>query len=526
MNLGIVNSNSSSPAYSCRTELGKNSEQQYFEIEHLPQNLKDITMSGGAVRAIALATRFCLNLASTMILARLLLPHDFGLVAMVTSFIGFFRVFRDGGLSTATIQRHDITHAQVSNLFWINVAIGGLAMLSVAMLAPAISWFYREPKLMSVTLVLSITFILSGSSAQHLALLNRKMRFAAIALGEIASAVFGVVVSILTAWAGFGYWSLVYGTVSSEIVATLLIWLLSDWRPQMPLRHSGTRPLLGFGANLSVGTLLYSLARGSDNLLIGRFCESHSLGLYSRASALLMWPLEQILSPFSAVFLPALSRLQHRPIEYRRVFLRMSETIALIGFSVTGMLLALAHPLTLVLLGSRWEKASSIFAALSIAALYIPLATASTWLLISQGRGRDILLTNSILSVLTVTAFVVGLPFGATGVALSFAGTGLFVRLPILYYLAGRCGPVSAADLWSTFLRHVPIWFVVSSMVFAVRKSVDDLGPLKQLLICGSVGIGTGMVVICGLRPQREVAIRFCHALRDLIRRRPLLVFA
>ena len=117
-----------------------------------------------------------------MVMARLLIPKDFGLFAMVTTVMGFLRIFQDAGLSMATVQRQEITHAQVSNLFWVNVGVGGVATLLVAASAPAVAWFYREPRLVSITLVLSVTFVLTSSAVQHVALLNRQMRFGALRL--------------------------------------------------------------------------------------------------------------------------------------------------------------------------------------------------------------------------------------------------------------------------------------------------------------------------------------------------------
>src|SRR5436190_21053818 len=155
----------------------KDAGEDHFETGHLLTGLKGRTVSSGVVTMLAQVAQFGLNLLSIMVLARLLSPPDFGLVAMVATVMGFLRIFNEAGLSTATVQRDGITHAQVSNLFWMNVAVGGLMSLIVAACSPLIAWFYREPRLVSITLALSITFLLSGSAVQHWALLTRQMRF-------------------------------------------------------------------------------------------------------------------------------------------------------------------------------------------------------------------------------------------------------------------------------------------------------------------------------------------------------------
>ena len=219
-----------------------------------------------------------------MVLVRLLVPRDFGLVAMVTTVMGFLRIFQDAGLSTATVQRQEITHAQVSNLFWVNVALGGIITLFVAALAPVVAWFYREPRLIGITLVLSITFVLASSAVQQTALLNRQMRFSVIAMIDVVSLVAGYLIGIGMALSKCGYWALVGATVSQATTKFALTWSISRWRPRLPSRNTHTWHLLTFGANITAGSLIYSLARGADNLLIGRFFGAAAVGLYTRGS--------------------------------------------------------------------------------------------------------------------------------------------------------------------------------------------------------------------------------------------------
>src|SRR5207245_2322528 len=260
-------------------------------------------------------------------------------------------VFNDAGLSIATVQRERITHAQVSNLFWINLAVSSVGSLIMAGLAWVIARFYHNSQLIPIALILSLTFIVSGSTIQHQALLKRQMRFKALAFIEVGSVAFSVVVGVTLAVLGCGYWSLVWSILSTEVAGLFLTWSISRWRPQLPTRDSGVGPLVSFGAHRTAGDFILFLARSSDNLLIGRFYGAAAVGLYSRASALLVRPLEQFLSPINAVFIPALSRLQSHPARYRSTFMRLYEAIAVIGFLFTGLCLALARPLTLVLLG-------------------------------------------------------------------------------------------------------------------------------------------------------------------------------
>jgi PST family polysaccharide transporter len=494
------------------------SYQEHFRTDHLLANLKGRTIASGAVTLSAQGGKFFLNLVSTMVLARLLTPRDFGLVAMVATITGFLRVFKDAGLSVATVQRERITHAQVSNLFWINVLVSALCGFLVAALAPLIARFYHNPKLVSVTLLLSFTFLISGSTVQHQALLKRQMRFKALAFIDVGSMAVGAVVAVVMASLGCGYWSLVGSSLSMEGSGFLLTWSISRWRPQLPVRNSGIGPLVSFGAHRTLADFITALARGSDNLLIGRVYGAVAVGLYSRASALLIRPMEQFLSPINAVFIPALSRLQSQPERYRCAFLRLFESMILTTFFFTALLLALSRPLTLVLLGPKWEQASVIVGGFTVAALCVPLLCAAMWLFTSQGRGRDTLISQSINSCVMLLSFFVGLPYGPVGVAISFSLTGLLVRVPVSYFIVGRRGPVRTADLWVVFLRHVPLWLIVFGATWFTLNFAVHLWPLAQLAICGTVGLLAGLGFICSFSSQREIAAHLWSTLREVVR--------
>jgi PST family polysaccharide transporter len=342
------------------------------------------------------------------------------------------------------------------------------------------------------------------------------MRFKALALIEVGSMAVGIFVGVLMAILGYRYWSLVGSSLATEIAGLLLTWSVSHWRPQLPTRHSRAGPLLIFGAHRTAGDVIISLARGSDNLLIGRFYDAASVGLYSRASALLITPLQQFLSPINAVFIPTLSRLQSQPERYRSTFLRLYNAIALTSFAFTGLFLALARPLTLVLLGPKWEQAAAIFGGFTVAALCIPLANPSIWLLTSQGRGRDILIAQSINSCAVVLSFIAGLPYGPVGVAIAFSVSSLVIRVPIWYFMVGRRGPVRTSDLWGVFFRHLPIWIVVFFVTWLTLILADSLSPLAQLVVCAPAGLLAGAAFICSFSPQRQVALHIFQTLREL----------
>jgi polysaccharide transporter, PST family len=346
--------------------------------------------------------------------------------------------------------------------------------------------------------------------------LNRQMRFTVIAVIDVVSMLAGYLTGIGMALRGYGYWALVGASVTQVAIKLVLAWSISHWRPRFPSRNTHTWHLLKFGANITAGTLMYSLARGADNLLIGRFFGAVAVGLYSRGSVLLVRPLQQFMTPINAVLIPALSRIQAESDRYRRTFLQVFEAIALISFLLTGLFLALSYPLTLAVLGSKWEAAAVIFAGFTLAALAYPLTTASTWLFASQGRGKDWVLTSSIVSIVTLCAFVVGLPFGPAGVAISYSAACVLIELPFVYYMAGRQGPVSRKDLWIRCLRHLPVWGVTCGTAWVARTFVLHANPWLQLFVCAPIALVAGAIYIFAAAPSRRVAMNLLSILRDL----------
>ena len=446
-----------------------------------------------------------LTFAYNAIIARLLGPHDFGLVAMAQVVGNVLQVFRDAGLSTATIQRAEITNAQVSNLFWVNVVVGLGAMCGMAVTAPLVARFFHQPELLNIALVMSLGFLLEALAVQHMAILNRQMRFTLIAGLDLGCVAAGFLVAVLMALTNWGYWSLVGATLSTSAFRIAAVWTASGWHPQRPVLNSGTRPLVRFGADLTLVGVVYAFSRGCDSLLIGRFLGSDAVGLYSRATALLTRPLELAMGPIYIVIVPALSRLQSEPERYRRAYLQMFEGLVIGAFLVAGLLFPMAEEIVRVVLGNKWMAATPIFQALTLAFVYLPLATATSWLYTSQGRGRDLLVAASIGAAITVGGFLMGLPFGPTGVAIGYSASSIFGLLPITFYMAGRSGPVTTGDLWSASISHVPVFVTVLAATWFARESfVPAASPLVQLIVCLTFGSAAGMAAIWGLPRSRR----------------------
>ena len=430
-----------------------------FQTDHLKINLGGRAARGGVVAITSQGLKFIVTLAATSVMARLLTPQDYGLIGMVAFVTGFVSMYKDLGLSAATIQKSEINSEQISTLFWVNVCLSlAITLLTIA-LAPLVAWFYGEPRLTAITVVISIGFLISGLTVQHEALLRRQMRYLALAAIGLSSVVMGYVVGILMAWRGFSYWALVGSQLAVIITGTALTLSLCRWVPGLPKRHTGVRSMIKFGGNLTGFTTINYFSRNLDNLLIGRFAGAQQLGLYSRAYQLMLLPIEQINEPVTSVAVPSLSRLMDSPDAYRRAYLRMLEKIAMLTMPGVVLMILTSDWIIHIFLGPQWVGAVRIFVILGISALFQPIANTTGWLLISQGRTHDMLKWGLISGPIIIASFLIGLPWGAVGVAASYACARVCVVDPLLYWFVGREGPVRTIDFYKTMAP-----FVVASL--------------------------------------------------------------
>jgi len=479
---------------------------KHFRTDHLLVDIGHRAVTGGFITISAQAGKFILNFAAAAVLARLLNPKDFGLVGMVLGVTGIVSVFKELGLSTATVQRETITQEQVSNLFWINVGFSGILTALCAALAPLVCWFYRDSRILGIMLALSLTFVLTGSTVQHQALLTRQMRFKALAAIDLTSLGIGFLSACVIARVGFEYWALVAQQLGTAAVALAMTWVVSGWRPKLPTRNSGVKPMVMFGAHLSLADFVGQFSANCDSILLGRFYGAGPLGLYTRAQVLLARPIQQIVAPINAVLIPVLSRLQSDSERYRRSYMRAYGGLALVIFSFCGMCLALAKPLVLVILGRKWAGVIPLFESFTIVAVSTPLMAICSWIYESQGRGRDQLQNHTIVGSVTIIAFLLGLRWGPMGVVTSLAIISIVIRLPIVYYIAGKRGPVRTRDLWMGFLTHLPCWVSVFGATALTYKVVQNAHPIVQLFVCCPVGMLLGASLMLLFPHPRESA--------------------
>jgi O-antigen/teichoic acid export membrane protein len=405
-----------------------------FSTEHLQADLKGRSVRGGLLTLISQGMQFVMQSVSTVVLAHLLIPADFGLVAMVTAITGLGQAFADLGLSEATIQHPEIDHDQVSKLFWVNVGIGLALTAITAALAPVLSWFYHEPRLTKIALVASLTFLIGGLRVQHDALLRRQMRFSALAMRDVVAYAVAVPLAIFLAWRGAGYWAIIALPLALNTIQMLISWILARWLPGLPRRSAKIRSLIGFGGNVAASYLVFNFTRSTDSILIGWYWGAGPLGLYSRALNLLLLPVRQLGTPARSVAVPAFSRVQDDPERLARFYLRTANLIMWITAPIFGFLFVAATPVIVLTLGNKWREAAPVFQLLSIFALGQLLYESTVWLLVSRGQAKRLLRLALMVCPIMVAGYALGLRSGIKSVALCGALAMLLIFPWILSY--------------------------------------------------------------------------------------------
>ncbi|MEI6947127.1 lipopolysaccharide biosynthesis protein [Paraflavisolibacter sp. H34] len=493
-------------------------QQKWFDKHHLKKNLKEQSVKGGFSTLGSQMIMFVLTIGSNMILARLLAPEYFGLVAMVTAFTGVVTIFSDLGLSTAIIQKEAINHRQVSAVFWINAGITTAIALVLALLAPVLVGFYHEERLLRITLAFAGGIFLSGLGLQHSALMKRQMRFKALSLVQIASTAAGVLAAVLLAWAGFGYWAIVAVNVLPQAFLTLFLWMACDWRPGFYLKAANLRSILGFGAGITGFDLVNYFSRNMDNMLIGRFVGSAGLGLYSKAYQLLMLPINQLRNPLNTVALPALSSLQSDPGKFAAFFRRYVFTLAFFSMPVVVFLGVFSNEVILMVLGPQWVEAGLIFKILAIPAFVQPIAGAQGLVLITTGKVKKYFRIGLVNSFFTVLSFCVGIQWGVTGVALAYAGVTWLLLFPSVYFCF-RGTPVSLG----LFVREtaLPALFAVGSGgVMLGVKGLTGSWPVPLVCAAGGAAGGLMYLLLWQMGPACKGRFRQILEMGDMIRKK------
>jgi len=466
------------------------SSELYFREHETQGGLGAAAVRGGSWVLFAQATSTGVRAVSTIVLARLLLPADFGLYAMVVAVTSGLLIFKDLGLCDAVIQWPGLTDRQVSSLFWVNLGISIVVALCLAAASPVLTWFYHEPRVAGIVIVGSLTIILGALSAQHLALLKRSMLFAGVSKLLMIAAVVSNVGAVVLAWRGAGYWALVLRDLINEAVTAIGAWILCGWRPHKPSRHSGIRPMLVFGGHSITSFIIRRTTRNLDRTLLGWKFGPVVTGYYHMAFELAAMFTSLITEPLRNVAVSTLSRLREQPQRFIQHYLKAIGGVAIVCFAASAVLVAASGDLVAIFWGPRWQPAGDILRILGLSAGVSAIYLSNIWLHFSLGRA-DRMAGWTIVEVALIGAAVIcGLRFGAEGVAWGYT-VSMFILCVSGLWFAGRPVGLTVRDTIAALWRPAVAaaiaawlcWYLVLKMTFV------QVHASRMVLFCASFGL-------------------------------------
>lgn len=453
--------------------------------------------------AVTQVSRLLAQALSLVVLARVLPPEAYGLVAMAMTVTNLAFLFRDLGTMVAIIQRPRVSELLKSSLYWLNLALALLLGALLAVLAVPIAQAYEEPRLAGVLLGLSLVFPLSGLAAVQQALLERESRFRLLARIEVLSAVGGVAVALSAAAMGAGTWSLVLQMLAGTGLTSLQLLLAVPWRPRRRCSWRALRLVLDFSGHFALFQALGYVQRNADSVLIGRLLGSALLGLYAMAFKVVLFPLQHISGVATRALVPAMSRCQHQPERLAELYLRASGMMALLTAPLMAGLYALGEPFVLLALGPAWSAVIALLPWLAALGLIQAQAAIPGSVLLAQGRARRLLLLGLLNTVLQLAGFALALRWGLRGMAAAYCITSLLGLLPLSWCaLAGL--PLSASALLAACAKPVAAALVMLVAVAALhaRLSAGGMGVAAAFWPCVLAGavIYTAMLLLLRTR--------------------------
>lgn len=456
--------------------------------EAIRKDLRSSSVRAAGFTWAAGAVDFVLRIGSMAVLARLIVPEHFGLVMMVTAVTAVADQFRDLGLSSATVQRKEISHEEVTNLFWINVLAGVSIALIICAISPLISLYYKESRLTLLTCVLATNFIWGGLMVQHQALLTRQLKLGYTSTIRLTSSFISTLLAIILAWIGFGYWALIWREVLRNILLTVGMWICMPWVPGLPYRKTNIRSLVGFGAHLSAANIVASLSSSADRFFIGRHWGPAPVALYRQAYQLLVTPMEQLLSPMFQVTGPGLSLLQTDDARYRRFFQKVLTVVCVATMPLSLFVAVNSAEITRIVLGRKWLGCAEVLMILSVGSFIKSPVGWSAHVLITRGRSRRYLGLTLVQNVTLILFMFIGARWGIAGVAWANVAATYLLIAPNLHYCL-KDSPVSIGTFFSTIARPALASIIMGIVLKVLHQTLPPLGAPVFLMFVSLVAL-------------------------------------
>jgi PST family polysaccharide transporter len=432
-----------------------------------------------------------------IILARLLPPEAFGLVALATVFTAFVEIFIDSGFGAAIVQRSELTPEHLDTAFWTSVLIGVLMAVGGITVAGLVAAFYGEPDLAPILRWLSISFIVIALGSTQMAILRRKLAFKNIAARSLVATLVGGIVGVTMALNGYGVWSLVGQNLASGLAAVIVLWRASGWRPGLNFSKNHFKELFSFGISISGNKVLTFFSRRSDDLLIGYFLGPTMLGFYAVGYRLLLVMMRIVTGITNAVAFPTFSRIQHKPEKMRRGFYNVTQYTSLLAFPAFIGIAVLAPEVVEAFFGEQWLPSVPVMQVLVFIGILQSVLHFNGSVINASGKPSWQLGILFLTSMGSVIGFLIAVQWGIVAVAAAFVIVGYLVA-PVSYFAVRKLIQVDFKTYLIQFLAPLSASLIMVAVIMSLKYLLkdQDLNLYLELFIYVMAGVATYLIVI------------------------------
>jgi PST family polysaccharide transporter len=480
----------------------------YFDDSARGKDLHRRSLRGGAMAMISQGGNVAAQVVSTIVLARILVPEDFGLVAMVSAITGYVAIFVDLGTRDAVAQHPRINTGEASALYWITAATSLTVALLTVICAPLIAAFYSAPKLTAITMAMAVPIMLSGLYYQQYALMRRALMFRKLAIIDVSGNVIGTALAIFLAHLGYGYWALVWKPAVTAFITASGVWVTCGWWPGRPTFTQDVKAMIRFGLNVTGFTVADTISRAMDRVALGHNFGARELGFYQNALNVYENAVNISSSPLHNVASATLSKLRDDEDALRAAWSTALSSLTFFVAPAFAVLAVVGQDLVVLLLGPKWKTAGIILSVLALRGPGQVVVNSIGWLHIAASRPERWRHWGMFNIGFTLIALLCGLRYGAIGVAAAYAILVYIIFIPAILY-AGQPLGIRTKDVLATVGPQVFCSLATAGFGFVLRATLlEGLPALARLVIlsvvCGAFYLA---VMVLGFRITRPLAL-------------------
>ena len=416
-----------------------------------------------------------------IILMRILSPSDFGLLAMVTVLTGFLDVFKDFGLGNSLIYKSKIDNIDTNSIFWFSLVLASFITLIVFSSSFLIANFYNEPKLTALTMSISVLFIINALGNTHFILLRKNLKYKKIFISQFSSILISCMVALYMAYCDFGVWSLVGMQLTKSLINTIIIWMLSEYKPEFIFSIERLKEHWKFAYPLLGNKIFNYWTRNSDRFFIGKYLGSEQLGFYSRANNIIVMPTNQLISIISPILFPSFSRIKDEKLRIKNIYLKALRVITFLIFPIMGIVFVFAEAIVYTLFGNQWISLIPLLKILTILGAIESMTKISGSLFLSQGKVKTLATINILLGIGSIIAFFIGVQYNIKVVTCGLVIVFLLYMIPRLYY-GGKSINCSLIEIFQSILPLFVSTIITIVSALFINVLLKDLSNFNILL--------------------------------------------